>query len=77
MTGIIRLVLLTFALIVSVCILPAASSAQQAANLANFLRMVEPAQVFPEANHWILKPEDSRFFYNEVHKWLAGYLGGR
>jgi dipeptidyl aminopeptidase/acylaminoacyl peptidase len=33
--------------------------------------------VFPEANHWILKPEDSRFFYNEVHKWLAGYLGGR
>jgi dipeptidyl aminopeptidase/acylaminoacyl peptidase len=31
--------------------------------------------VFPEANHWILKPEDSRFFYTEVHKWLAGYLG--
>jgi dipeptidyl aminopeptidase/acylaminoacyl peptidase len=30
--------------------------------------------VFPEANHWILKPEDSRFFYQEVHAWLAKYL---
>ncbi|MCS7023325.1 MAG: S9 family peptidase [Bryobacteraceae bacterium] len=30
--------------------------------------------VFPDANHWILKPEDSRFFYQEVHAWLAKYL---
>ncbi len=30
--------------------------------------------VFPEANHWILKPEDSRFFYSEVHRWLEKYL---
>ncbi len=30
--------------------------------------------VFPDANHWILKPEDSRFFYREVHDWLARYL---
>lgn len=32
--------------------------------------------VFPEANHWILKPEDSRFFYQEVRAWLGKYLGG-
>jgi dipeptidyl aminopeptidase/acylaminoacyl peptidase len=30
--------------------------------------------VFPGANHWILKPEDSRFFYSEVHAWLGRYL---
>lgn len=30
--------------------------------------------VFPDANHWILKPEDSRFFYGELHAWLARYL---
>jgi dipeptidyl aminopeptidase/acylaminoacyl peptidase len=32
--------------------------------------------VFPEENHWILKGEDSRFFYTEVHAWLTKYLGG-
>jgi NosR/NirI family transcriptional regulator, nitrous oxide reductase regulator len=52
MTGIIRLVLSAFMLIVGACILPAASSAQQVANLANYLRMVEPAQVFPEADRF-------------------------
>lgn len=30
--------------------------------------------VFPDANHWIMKGEDSRFWYDEVHKWLAKYL---
>ncbi len=30
--------------------------------------------VFPEENHWILKAENSRFFYNEVHGWLKKYL---
>jgi dipeptidyl aminopeptidase/acylaminoacyl peptidase len=30
--------------------------------------------VFPEENHWISKPEDSRFFYKELHAWLADYL---
>jgi dipeptidyl aminopeptidase/acylaminoacyl peptidase len=30
--------------------------------------------VFPEENHWISKGEDSRFWYGEVHKWLAKYL---
>ena len=31
--------------------------------------------VWPEANHWILKPEDSRVFYREVRDWLAKWLG--
>jgi len=30
--------------------------------------------VFPEAGHWILRGEDSRYFYNEVRGWLAKYL---
>jgi dipeptidyl aminopeptidase/acylaminoacyl peptidase len=30
--------------------------------------------VFPDAGHHILKGEDSRYFYNEVHGWLAKYL---
>jgi dipeptidyl aminopeptidase/acylaminoacyl peptidase len=32
--------------------------------------------VWPDAWHWILKPEDSRHFYEEVHAWLAKYLEG-
>lgn len=30
--------------------------------------------VFPEENHWILKAENSRFFYQEVQAWLEKYL---
>lgn len=30
--------------------------------------------VFPEAGHWILRGEDSRYFYSEVRGWLAKYL---
>ncbi|MBK8954097.1 MAG: S9 family peptidase [Saprospiraceae bacterium] len=30
--------------------------------------------VFPEENHWILKAENSRFFYKEVHAWLKQHL---
>jgi dipeptidyl aminopeptidase/acylaminoacyl peptidase len=30
--------------------------------------------VFPEAGHWILKGEDSRYWYGELHGWLAKYL---
>ncbi len=31
--------------------------------------------VFPDENHWILKGENSRYFYSEVHAWLARWLG--
>jgi dipeptidyl aminopeptidase/acylaminoacyl peptidase len=39
-------------------------------------RMKVPSRliVFPEENHWILKGENSRFFYGEVHAWLAKWL---
>ncbi len=30
--------------------------------------------VFPEENHWILRGENSREFYREVHTWLERYL---
>lgn len=30
--------------------------------------------VFPEENHWILKAENSKFFYQELLAWLAKYL---
>lgn len=32
--------------------------------------------VFPEENHWILKGENSRFWYGEVHGWLNRWLNG-
>jgi dipeptidyl aminopeptidase/acylaminoacyl peptidase len=31
--------------------------------------------VFPDENHWILKGENSRFFYREVLGWVAKWLG--
>lgn len=30
--------------------------------------------VFPEENHWILRGENSRFWYSEVHAWFAKWL---
>ena len=30
--------------------------------------------MFPDENHWILKAENSKFFYAEVHEWLGKYL---
>jgi dipeptidyl aminopeptidase/acylaminoacyl peptidase len=30
--------------------------------------------VWPNENHWILNGEDSRFFYHEVHDWIARWL---
>ncbi|HSB14537.1 MAG TPA: prolyl oligopeptidase family serine peptidase, partial [Bryobacteraceae bacterium] len=31
--------------------------------------------VFPDENHWILKGENSRFFWKELHEWLKQYVG--
>jgi dipeptidyl aminopeptidase/acylaminoacyl peptidase len=31
--------------------------------------------IFPDENHWILKGEDSRYFYQEVQDWLAKHYG--
>ena len=43
---------------------------------ASLQRMHVPSRliVFPEENHWILRAENSRFFYAEVHAWLARWL---
>jgi dipeptidyl aminopeptidase/acylaminoacyl peptidase len=38
------------------------------------LRVPSRLIVFPDENHWIQKGENSRFFYREVHAWLAKYL---
>jgi dipeptidyl aminopeptidase/acylaminoacyl peptidase len=49
----------------------------QALELWSFLqrrRVPSRLVVFPEENHWVLKAEDSRYFYQEVHQWLAKYL---
>jgi dipeptidyl aminopeptidase/acylaminoacyl peptidase len=45
-------------------------------NWSTLQRMHVPSRllVWPDAWHWILKPEDSRRFYQEVHTWLAKYL---
>ena len=40
-------------------------------------RMKVPGRliVFPEENHWVLRGENSRFFYNEIHALLARWFG--
>ncbi|WP_377701661.1 prolyl oligopeptidase family serine peptidase [Pseudoduganella sp. UC29_71] len=45
-------------------------------NFAAQQRLNTPSKlvVFPDENHWVLKGENSRYFYNEVHGWLAKYL---
>jgi dipeptidyl aminopeptidase/acylaminoacyl peptidase len=47
-------------------------------NWATLQHMHVPSRllVWPDAWHWILKPEDSRHFYEEVHRWLGIYLKG-
>jgi len=40
------------------------------------LRIPSRLIVFPDENHWITKAEDSRFFYQELQKWLAQFLQG-
>jgi dipeptidyl aminopeptidase/acylaminoacyl peptidase len=45
-------------------------------NFATQQRLNVPSKllVFPEAGHWVLRGEDSRYWYGEVHAWLAKYL---
>ena len=30
---------------------------------------------FPNENHWVLKPQNSLFWYDTVHKWLRDFVG--
>ncbi|MDC8760754.1 alpha/beta hydrolase family protein [Janthinobacterium fluminis] len=45
-------------------------------NFATQQRLNVPSKliVFPDENHWVLKGENSRYFYKELHGWLAKYL---
>ena len=45
-------------------------------NWSALQRMHVPSRllVWPDAWHWITKPEDSRHFYEEVQRWLGIYL---
>jgi dipeptidyl aminopeptidase/acylaminoacyl peptidase len=45
-------------------------------NWSALQRMKVPSKliVFPEENHWILKAENSRFFYQQVQEWIKKYL---
>jgi len=49
---------------------------QSIENWSVLQRMRVPSRliVFPDENHWILKGENSRFWYSQVHAWLAKYL---
>ncbi len=38
------------------------------------LRIPSRLIVWPDEDHWILKGENSRYFYQEVHAWLKKYL---
>jgi len=45
-------------------------------NFSTLQRLKVPSKllVFPDENHWILKAENSRFWYKEVKDWLKTYL---
>jgi dipeptidyl aminopeptidase/acylaminoacyl peptidase len=30
---------------------------------------------FPDENHWVLKPQNSRLWYDQVFAWLDKYIG--
>ena len=49
---------------------------QSLQNFAVQQRLQVPSKlvVFPDENHWVLKGENSRFFYGELHAWFAKYL---
>jgi len=38
------------------------------------LRIPSRLLVWPDENHWILKGENSRYWYQEVYGWLKKYL---
>jgi dipeptidyl aminopeptidase/acylaminoacyl peptidase len=46
-------------------------------NWSALQRMKVPSRllIWPNATHWISNGEDSRHFYDEVHAWLAKWLG--
>jgi dipeptidyl aminopeptidase/acylaminoacyl peptidase len=49
---------------------------QSIENWSALQRMRVPSRliVFPDENHWVMKAENSRFYYQEVQAWLDKYL---
>ncbi|MBX7222414.1 MAG: S9 family peptidase [Blastocatellia bacterium] len=43
-------------------------------NYVQRLRIPSRLIVFPEENHWILRGENNRFYFQEIHGWLKKYL---
>lgn len=43
-------------------------------NILQRMKIPSKLIVFPGENHWILNGENARFFYRELHDWLAKYL---
>lgn len=41
------------------------------------LKVPSKLLVFPDENHWILKGEDSRYWYGEVETWLKRWFDGK
>jgi len=39
------------------------------------LQVPSRLMIWPDENHWVLKGENSRYFYQQVHAWLARWLG--
>ena len=50
------------------------NNALQMYTVAQRMRVPARLLVWPDENHWILKGENSKVFYREVHEWLARWL---
>ncbi len=50
------------------------SQALEVWNLLQRQKVPSRLVVFPEENHWVMKGEDSRYFYQEVQEWLKKHL---
>jgi len=46
-------------------------------NVYKAMRLPARLVYFPDENHWVLKPQDSRYWYGEVLSWLKRWLGER
>jgi dipeptidyl aminopeptidase/acylaminoacyl peptidase len=50
------------------------SQSQQAFQAAQLLGVPSKFLIFPDENHWVLKPQNSLIWYNEFYDWLAQWL---
>ena len=36
-----------------------------------------PILVFPDENHWVLKPQNAIYWHWEMQSWLSRHIGGK